>query len=139
MQNERFYIIVLDDQCKPLKDLFMAEGVPNRVTIDMRKLLRDVARTNGTCAILAHNHPTGLPLPSQKDIMTTLAVMRTLSQLGVPVLDHIIVAGEDACSMAQRGCMPAHPAHSAGCIFCGRMHKMSAGDFTIKNGCGIIK
>ena len=106
LQNERFYIIVLDDQCKPLKDLFMAEGVPNRVTIDMRKLLRDVARTNGTCAILAHNHPTGLPLPSQKDIMTTLAVMRTLSQLGVPVLDHIIVAGEDACSMAQRGCMP---------------------------------
>ena len=106
LQNEVLYIILMDDSCHPLYDLKAAEGVPNHVSIDTRKLLRDVARTNGTCAILAHNHPTGLPLPSQKDIMTTLAVMRTLSQLGVPVLDHIIVAGEDACSMAQRGCMP---------------------------------
>ena len=106
LQNERLYLIVMDDHCRPLKELCVAEGVPNRVSIDMRKLLREVARTNATCAIMAHNHPTGLPVPSQKDIVATAAVMQALDQLGVQVLDHIIIAGEDACSMAQRGCLP---------------------------------
>ena len=60
VQNEQLYLILLDDACRPVQDLRIAEGVPNRVAVDTRKLLRAVARTNSTCGILAHNHPTGL-------------------------------------------------------------------------------
>ena len=63
VQNEQLYLILLDDACRPVQDLRIAEGVPNRVTVDTRKLLRTVARTNSTCGILAHNHPTGLAHP----------------------------------------------------------------------------
>ena len=80
--------------------------MPNRVHIDTRKLLRDVARTNATCGILAHNHPTGLALPSEADVIATLGIMQTLDPIGVRIIDHIIIAGEDACSMLQRGCLP---------------------------------
>lgn len=59
VQNEQLYLILLDDACRPVQDLRIAEGVPNRVAVDTRKLLRAVARTNSTCGILAHNHPTG--------------------------------------------------------------------------------
>ena len=52
----------MDDSCHPLYDLKAAEGVPNHVSIDTRKLLRDVLRSNASTAILAHNHPTG-PAP----------------------------------------------------------------------------
>ena len=106
LQNEVLYLILLDDSCRPLHDLRVSEGIPNRVSFDTRKLLRDVARTNSTCAILAHNHPTGLALPSQADLMTTLRVMQLLAPLGVSVIDHIIIAGDNACSMADRGCLP---------------------------------
>ena len=58
IQNEQLYLILLDDACRPMQDLRIAEGVPNRVTVDTRKLLRAVARTNSTCGILAHNHPS---------------------------------------------------------------------------------
>lgn len=105
-RNESLYLILLDDKCRPLRDMRIAEGVPNRVQIDTRKLLRDVARTEATCAILAHNHPSGLAIPSEADLIATLGIMKALDPLGVTILDHVIVAGEDACSMRERGCLP---------------------------------
>lgn len=108
LQNELLYLILLDDRCCPLRDMRIAEGVPNRVHIDTRKLLRDVARTDATCGILAHNHPTGLAIPSDADLIATAGIMKALHPLGVSIIDHIIVAGEDSCSMRQRGCLPAY-------------------------------
>lgn len=96
----------MDNACHPLFDLKAAEGVPNHVSIDTRKLLRDVLRSNATTAILAHNHPTGPALPSKADQMTTLQIMQLLAPAGVSILDHIIVAGDNACSMADRGRLP---------------------------------
>lgn len=105
-QNELLYLILLDDKCRPLRDMRIAEGVPNRVHIDTRKLLRDVARTDATCGLLAHNHPTGLALPSEADLIATAGIMKALDPLGVSIIDHIIVAGEETCSMRERGCLP---------------------------------
>ena len=95
---------------RPMQDLRIAEGVPNRVTVDTRKLLRAVARTNSTCGILAHNHPSGLALPSEADRLTTYRIMEVTGQLGFTIIDHIIVAGEDACSMLMRGSLPEYRA-----------------------------
>lgn len=105
-RNELLYLILLDDRCCPVRDMRIAEGVPNQVRVDSRRLLRDVARTDATCGILAHNHPTGLALPSEADKIATLGIMTALEPLGVSIIDHIIVAGEESCSMRQRGCMP---------------------------------
>ena len=110
LQNERLYLILLDDACRPVQDLCVAEGVPNRVTVDTRKLLRAVARTNSTCGILAHNHPTGLAIPSEADRLTTYRIMEVTGQLGFTIMDHIIIAGEDACSMLNRGSLPEYRA-----------------------------
>ena len=93
VQNEQLYLILLDDACRPVQDLRIAEGVPNRVTVDTRKLLRAVARTNSTCGILAHNHPTGLAIPSEADRLTTYRIMEVTGQLGFTIMDHIIIAG----------------------------------------------
>ena len=108
VQNEQLYLILLDDACRPVQDLRIAEGVPNRVTVDTRKLLRAVARTNSTCGILAHNHPTGLAIPSEADRLTTYRIMEVTGQLGFTIMDHIIVAGEDGCSMLNRGSLPEY-------------------------------
>ena len=110
VQNEQLYLILLDDACRPVQDLRIAEGVPNRVTVDTRKLLRAIARTNSTCGILAHNHPTGLAIPSEADRLTTYRIMEVTGQLGFTIMDHIIIAGEDGCSMLNRGSLPEYRA-----------------------------
>ena len=76
--------------------------------MDTRKLLRAVARTNSTCGILAHNHPTGLAIPSEADRLTTYHIMEVTGQLGFTIMDHIIIAGEDGCSMLNRGSLPEY-------------------------------
>ncbi len=95
-----------------MQDLRIAEGVPNRVAVDTRKLLRAVARTNSTCGILAHNHPTGLAIPSEADRLTTYHIMEVTGQLGFTIMDHIIIAGEDGCSMLNRGSLPEYRVNS---------------------------
>ena len=95
-----------------MQDLRIAEGVPNRVAVDTRKLLRAVARTNSTCGILAHNHPTGLAIPSEADRLTTYHIMEVTGQLGFTIMDHIIIAGVAGCSMLHRGSLPEYRVNS---------------------------
>ena len=104
IQNEQLYLILLDDACRPMQDLRIAEGVPNRVTVDTRKLLRAVARTNSTCGILAHNHPSGLALPSEADRLTT-ALWRS----------QVSLALRSSTILLWRGRMPARCSCAAAC------------------------
>ncbi|MYG81931.1 MAG: hypothetical protein F4187_09315, partial [Gemmatimonadetes bacterium] len=55
--------------------------------------------------ILVHNHPSGNPEPSPEDLKVTRQLSAAGEQLGIPVLDHIIVAGRTFASLAGRGCL----------------------------------
>lgn len=112
LSSEVLYLILLDDSCRPLQELRVAEGVPDRVSIDVRKLMREVARASATRGILAHNHPFGIAVPSERDITTTFSLMQALGPLGFTIVDHIIVADGDACSMASRGLLPGYTPQS---------------------------
>lgn len=106
LNNEALYLIALDDQCAPLRDIKLTEGAPNRVQADICRMARAAVTAGCTCAILAHNHPHGLAVPSEADFITTAAVARTLGILGIELLDHIIVADGDSVSMRATGRMP---------------------------------
>ena len=58
---------------------------------------------NAAAVILAHNHPSGVADPSQADELITHRLRDALALIDVRVLDHIIVAGNDTLSMAERG------------------------------------
>ena len=49
--------------------------------------------------LLAHNHPSGVALPSNADSQTTLQIRRALADIGVELVDHIIVADDDFVSL----------------------------------------
>ena len=53
--------------------------------------------------VLAHNHPSGLALPSKADQETTILLKNTLEPLEILLIDHIIVADHDFVSMADNG------------------------------------
>ena len=58
---------------------------------------------NAGAVILAHNHPSGMAEPSAADRLLTKTLKETLAVIDVKVLDHIIVAGSDTWSFAERG------------------------------------
>jgi DNA repair protein RadC len=56
-----------------------------------------------TSVVLAHNHPSGIALPSNEDIATTKRIAAALSAVDVVLTDHLIVADDDYVSLAQSG------------------------------------
>lgn len=98
-QDEHFYLIAMNDDYKPIRDVLIAKGLPNKVAFDAHALARTAVATGCTRALLAHNHPAGLVNPSQADLQATNLVVSVLTPLGITVEDHIIVSPTDACSI----------------------------------------
>ena len=67
------------------------------------------ARCGASLVVLAHNHPSGLALPSAADQGATDRVQRALDTVGIQLLDHIVVADGDYVSMAQNGTLRRAP------------------------------
>lgn len=65
-----------------------------------REIIELALKYNATVAIIAHNHPSGVALPSREDIETTIALKHALSLVDVRLIDHIIVADNDYVSLA---------------------------------------
>ena len=62
-----------------------------------------IAQLNRPTLVLAHNHPSGIAVPSAEDRVTTMRLARALSAVEITLADHVVVAGNDAVSMAQSG------------------------------------
>ena len=92
----------MNDQCLPLREVLVSQGAPNHVGINSRKLAREAVASGCTCAYLAHNHPSGIAVPSRSDLLATAQVEQLLGTLGVHLLDHIIVAPDSAASMMRQ-------------------------------------
>ena len=76
------------------------------VTLNLRKIVELAFRCNASAVILAHNHPSGVALPSPDDNQTTLMAWDALRKVGVELLDHIIVADDDFVSLKENGLLP---------------------------------
>ena len=68
-----------------------------------REILKRALHHNAAAVILAHNHPSGVAEPSRADELLTRALRDALQQVDVRVLDHVIVAGHQCLSFAERG------------------------------------
>lgn len=106
LSNERMYLIALDDKCCPMRNILLEEGQPGAVDVAMSKMAREAVSSGCTCAVLAHNHPRGIAMPSPEDLNTTRRVSKMLGMLGISLIDHIIVADEDSISLAEMRKMP---------------------------------
>ncbi len=100
---ETVYLLCLDAKCKVLCCREVAQGSVNSAGISVRKIVETALGANATTVVLAHNHPSGLALPSPEDIQTTRRVAAALSAVEVHLADHIVVADEDYVSMVQSG------------------------------------
>lgn len=106
MRREELYEACLDAKGKLLACCRIAEGGVDAVNISTRRLVENALKCGASAVILAHNHPSGIALPSPDDNTTTLAVWDALRAVGIPLIDHIIVADEDYVSLHDNGLLP---------------------------------
>ena len=101
--NETVFLLCLDAKCKVLCCREVGEGSVNAASISVRKIVETALSTNATTVILAHNHPSGVALPSGEDVQTTCRIAAALQAVEVHLADHIVVADGDYVSMVQSG------------------------------------
>ncbi len=99
--TEKCTLLCLNRLGKVLSFDVLAEGDIDSVGVSIRSLIERIISTDATAVVLAHNHPGGIALPSQSDIVLTQAISNALKTISVNFCDHIIIAGEDYISMAQ--------------------------------------
>lgn len=99
--TETVFLLCLDAKCKVICCKKVGEGNVNSANIPIRRVVEMALSANATSVILAHNHPSGLALPSADDIQTTLRVSAALETVEIALADHIVVCGDDFISMAQ--------------------------------------
>lgn len=101
--NETVFLLCLDAKCKVLCCKEVGEGSVNSASISIRKIVETALAANATTVVLAHNHPSGVALPSEEDVQTTRRVAAALNVVEIHLADHIVVADGDYVSMAQSG------------------------------------
>lgn len=100
---ETVFLLCLDAKCKVLCCKEIGEGSINSASISVRKVVETALQAKASSVVLAHNHPSGVALPSPEDQVTTKRIYAALQMVDVVLVDHIVVADGDYVSMAQSG------------------------------------
>ena len=101
--NETVFLLCLDAKCKLLCCRKVGEGDVNSANIPVRRVVEIALSVNATTVVLAHNHPSGIAIPSAEDVLTTEKIARALAAMDIILTDHIVVADGDYVSLAQSG------------------------------------
>ena len=102
-KRELLYQVCLDGKGKLLTCRCIAKGTVSASAVHVRQVVENALLSNASVVVLAHNHPSGVALPSENDRAVTLWVRDALKAMDIQLLDHIIVADGDYVSMNQSG------------------------------------
>ena len=100
---ETVYLLCLDAKCKVLCCREVGDGIVNAAGISVRRIMEVALAANASSVVLAHNHPSGMALPSYEDLQATVQIGEALRAVDIVLADHIIVADDDYVSLAQSG------------------------------------
>jgi DNA repair protein RadC len=92
-ETERFVSVVCDIRYKVIATEVIAEGLPDAVDVRIADIFALAIRHRAVALLVAHNHPSGDPTPSEYDYALTKDLLEAGELLGVRVIDHLVVAG----------------------------------------------
>lgn len=97
--NEVLYLVLLDAQSRLIATRKVSEGDKTQTEVSIRRIAEICLQTGAVSVVVAHNHPRGKALPSRADLLISSRITRALEPIGVHVIDHMIIAGEDYLSL----------------------------------------
>ena len=104
-QKEHFLVMLLDVRNRVLAMPTVSIGSLTASVAHPREIFREAIRYSAANMILIHNHPSGDPTPSREDVQITKQMMKAGEIMGIPVLDHVIIAGDGFLSLKEADCL----------------------------------
>ena len=98
-RNEMVYVLCLDGKRKAIAVRKITEGSINAAEVTARRIVEEAMSLRASGIILAHNHTSGLAVPSQEDCATTHYLRQILSPLQIELVDHVVFCDDDMVSM----------------------------------------
>jgi DNA repair protein RadC len=102
--KEHFKLILLNPRNKIIGISTISIGTLNASLVHPREVFKDAIVHSAASVVLAHNHPSGDPEPSEDDLKITKKLVESGKILGIEVLDHIIIGKNDYYSFKAKGC-----------------------------------
>jgi DNA repair protein RadC len=103
LDHEELWILALDGHHGLRAARRVASGGIHGLHVAARDPLRIALREGASAFVLVHNHPSGDPAPSPEDVAFTRSVEHAAAIVGVPLLDHVVIARRRAVSMLDEG------------------------------------
>jgi len=103
LEHEVFVVLYLTAQHALIEAVRHFSGTLTQTSVYPREVVKGALARNAAAVVFCHNHPSGHAEPSRADEYLTQTLKASLSMVDVRVMDHLIVAGEHAVSMAERG------------------------------------
>jgi DNA repair protein RadC len=88
---ETFQVLLLNTRRRLLRVADIAQGTLDTILVHPREVFKAAIAANAAAIVLAHNHPSGDPTPSEADIKVTRDLIRAGQLLKIEVLDHVIL------------------------------------------------
>jgi len=101
--HESFHVLFLDVKNRLLISREMFRGTLTHTSVYPREVVKEALARNAASVMLAHNHPSGSPEPSESDLLLTRALVQALALVDIRILDHFVVAGQQVHSFAEHG------------------------------------
>jgi DNA repair protein RadC len=102
-ETEMFVAVSVNSQHEAFAVTRVSVGLLNETAVHARETFRVAIAMNARAVIVAHNHPSGDPAPSQADREATSMLVAAGRILDIPVFDHIIIANDKYFSFAESG------------------------------------
>jgi DNA repair protein RadC len=102
-KQEVFKVLLLDSGHRMIFDATVSQGTLTASLVHPREVFKAAVDHLAASVILVHNHPSGEPAPSAEDRSITLQMTEAGRLMGIPVLDHVIIAGSGFFSFATDG------------------------------------
>ena len=104
-EREHFHVLFLNNQHKLLLDDRLFSGTIDGASVYPREVVKRALQCNAAAVIIAHNHPSGICIPSEADKSITDKLKQALSTIDIRILDHIIVGHMETYSFAEHGAL----------------------------------
>jgi DNA repair protein RadC len=105
LPHEVFVCLHLDSNLHLIECQELFRGSITQTAVYPREILKEALARNASAMIVAHNHPSGNPLPSSADQELTVTLMNALQLVDIPLLDHCIVSNRGFFSFSESGLM----------------------------------
>lgn len=106
LEVETFQALVLDARHRLKARVEVSRGTLTMAPVHPREVFAPALRLAGVAVIVAHNHPSGDPEPSPEDVEVTRRLVESGRIVGVPLLDHLVCAGERWVSLRETAHWP---------------------------------